>query len=57
MSNNLSEIVIYYSLGSKTKLSHVCFVYGEVTEEIARDLLLAWSSEAVYESFSLVNLR
>ena len=57
MSNELSEIVIYYSLGSKTKLSHVCFVYGEVTEEIARDLLLAWSSKAVYESFSLVNLR
>ncbi|MEE2744668.1 MAG: hypothetical protein VYD54_12215 [Bdellovibrionota bacterium] len=57
MSELLSEIVIYYSLGEEVKLSHVCFVYGQVTEKIAKDLLLSWNSEAVYESFSLVNLR
>jgi len=57
MSNALSEIVIYYSLGSKSELSHVCFVYGQVTEKMAKDLLYAWNSEAIYESFSLINLR
>ena len=36
MSELLSEIVIYYSLGEEVKLSHVCFVYGQVTEKIAK---------------------
>ena len=57
MNEVLSEIVIYYSLGEEAKLSHVCFVYGKVTEKVAKDLLLSWNSKAVYESFSLINLR
>ncbi|MDC0254135.1 hypothetical protein OAK75_04505 [Bacteriovoracales bacterium] len=57
MKNVLSEIVIYYSLGQKSGLSHVCFVYGQVNEEIAKDLLKSWSSKAIYKGFNLVNLR
>ena len=57
MKSLLSEIVIYYSLGQKTGLSHVCFVYGQVDEEVAKDLLSSWSSQAVYKGFNLVNLR
>ena len=57
MKNLLSEIVIYYSLGQKTGLSHVCFVYGQVDEKIAKGLLSSWSSKAVYKGYNLVNLR